>query len=146
MDRNQISIKISGWSLLILCFIVFNISGCAVLNCQGDYVVREKTAKFRITVTSTPSDADIYLNERFLGKTPARRIPIKINYKICCSGMLIATTGWNLCKGAGQYRYDLYVKKEGYETAGTTLKFVDLGRRRIGLEAYKYNADLLKKE
>ena len=123
----------------VLCFLVsFLIIGCA---CQGDYVTKEKVGIFHISVTSAPEDADVYFNEKFIGKTPAKNLPIKIRYNVSCSGLLFSTTGWNaVAPSAKQY---ILVKKDGYKTAGGKLEF-ETNRDKLTLKQNNFYVDLLK--
>ncbi|MFH1202149.1 MAG: toxin-antitoxin system YwqK family antitoxin [Candidatus Omnitrophota bacterium] len=78
----------------LICFLMLTIlTGCMPSRIQdlvdimryGDYVperkIKENSFTSFIAVTSEPSDAEIYLGEKFIGRTPII-LPIKVNYLI----------------------------------------------------------------
>jgi hypothetical protein len=121
------------------------VAGCATLFPQGDYVTRDVSTRFRISVDSSPQGADVYLNDKLIGKTPLKHFPIRIRYQLSASGMIFINTGWSLdC--ARCLEYSISVKKLGYMPGGVKLQFKELGRTKLGIERNKYDFLLEKQE
>ena len=126
---------IGVYLLMISCVFIL---GCSTLLPQGDYVTRDVSKTFRISINSNPKDADVYLNDKLLGKTPLINFPIKITYKLASSGVFFANTGWRLhCPQC--LKYSLIVKKEGYSIVSAKLQFKGLDRTGLELEKNKYD-------
>lgn len=122
--------------LILLSLLVSIISGCV---CLGSNIAKERNKVFRITVTSIPSEADIYFNGALMGKTPVKSLPIKVRY--------YTNPGcYTFTKLPSSYTtevYYLYVKKEGYKSLVTELNFINLGSK-IDLSDYDYHFEMKK--
>ena len=78
--------------------------------------VREKTSKCSFEVNSTPSGANIYINDRLLGQTNST-VSYPIHYRV--SRALLDQESTNSIIG----EYYLKVQKQGYKEDGTMLTF-----------------------
>jgi hypothetical protein len=98
---------------LLLCLIL--LGGCAGLT-PLDGVEKEEFHTFYLTVTSTPSDANIYINDMLVGRTPSRSVPLHVKY-----GYEI----YPLWKSAStpKENYILRVSKKGYKDAFENIRF-----------------------
>ena len=71
----KLTMKIKCIVLLLMCS--FALSSCCTLFCA-------KTEAPALTITSTPSNADVYLNKKYVGKTPYNHfgdeVDVKKNY------------------------------------------------------------------
>jgi len=112
---------------------------------QGDFVTRDLKKRFLITVTSTPCNADVYLNSNFIGKTPIKNFPVDITYQVAASGMFFSSTPWGI-NCAGCLKYFLEVGKKGYYSSIAKLEFIDLGGTKLGLKTKQYDFNLEEKE
>jgi hypothetical protein len=117
-------------------FVLVILSGC--LPPQGDYISKDCSQTFMISVTSTPNGAEVYLNNNFLGITPLHKSRIKVDYNISTSGLFFASTGWSV---GHPKEYYLFVKKNGYKTVIAKLGIVDVGSK-LRLRNNKYNFEL----
>lgn len=126
--------------LLSIILLLFIATSCVFSGPQGDAAYRARISKLHITITSNPSGADIIFHGKIIGKTPAKDIPIEVRYGNTGYG-LIVSSGWDTVIPENEY---IFLKKDGYKTAGGELEFNDLGRGKLGLETHHYHADLIK--
>ena len=104
--------------LIILLSLFFSVAGCGpvaetVLREKGG-IEKEKT--FYLGVSSNPPDADIYINDKLVGKTPSYSIPLSAQYN-CVMNLF----SWRVCSPVEQYL--LRVSKPGYRDSETDIRF-----------------------
>lgn len=136
-------------SLLLLATIL--LSGCAMLpdpwttltNPPSDF-----TKTFNIKVTSEPSDAEIYVNNMLMGRTPAKDIPVTVPYK------QVERLLW-AAELAKEGPPVLRVSKPGYKDVAVPLLLENLSQGVTGgrydymglnLKEYEYHLKLEKRE
>ena len=127
------------------------LAGCAMLpdpwttltNPPTDY-----TKTFNIDVTSEPSDAEIYVNNMLMGRTPAKDIPVTVPYKQVERFMWAA----ELAKEGPPV---LRVSKPGYKDVAVPLLLENLSQGVTGgrydymglnSKEYEYHLKLEKRE
>ncbi len=96
--------------------LILSMTGCATLERMGRGYETEEAVTFYMKVFSAPSDAEIYINDRLVGRTPCERVPLYVRYK-CFNDAL----GGKSCSTDGLYI--LRVSKTGYKDAIETIPF-----------------------
>lgn len=100
--------------LLFVLLIVLLFSGCAELITNTRNV--DTTQTFQLNVDSSPQDAVVFLNEKFVGRTPVK-FPL-VTKSICQEGVLVS---YSHCWPTEQYT--LKVTKEGYDDAVEMIEY-----------------------
>lgn len=124
---------------LILTLVFF--TGCITSVYADSYKSRVQT--FRITVTSTPDNSNVYLNDIFLGKTPLNNFPIKITYDIV-GASLLGSLGhvWSIpC--APCLKYYLFIEHPGYYDTVVKFQFDESHKNKLKLILEQNEFDIL---
>ena len=91
------------------------IAGCYSLPILDQPRSTNESTTVYVSVRSTPSDAEVYLNGRMLGRTPALDLPIAVSYTI--------NKDWMNRTARVDGQYVLTVSKNGYKTEAFPLEF-----------------------
>ena len=78
----------------------------------------ERSGISYITITSTPSDAEIYINDRLVGRTPSSNVPLSYKYEVWRQPYGLGHTNPYVKEG-----YIIRVSKKGYKDAFETIEF-----------------------
>jgi hypothetical protein len=98
---------------LLLCMVL--LSGCATLPFLQDREQEEFHTSY-LTVTSTPPDAEIYINDRLVGRTPSNNVPLYAKYSVTVTPL------WKT-HATVKEGYILRVSKSGYKEAVEEIRF-----------------------
>ena len=128
-------------SIVATIILLIGLEGCSMLTCQGDYVVVDKSTTAKVVVKTDPAGAEIFLNGKFVGKSP-KKIIIHIPYQAKCGGMFFAVTGFSLHHVD---EYKLSVVKEGYAKVEIPLQFKDAENLNMNLVKAKFDIKLTKR-
>jgi hypothetical protein len=101
--------------LLLTGTFLFGLSGCYSLPIIDQPRVTESSTTCYIAVTSAPSDAEIYINNMLVGRTPSERLPITVRYTV--------DKDWISRWADVKEQYVLRVSKEGYKDEAEPLAF-----------------------
>lgn len=129
--------------LFLMTGLLFLVTGCATVP-----FVRDVNTMYYLDVTSTPSDAEVYINDRLVGKTPSAQVPLTVTYT-SQPAFSFGTVNYV----AQKEQYVLRVHKDGYSDAIETIPLVVDGQGTFGgreswirPSKYKYNFVLKKNE
>ena len=109
---------------IICLFSVLFLTGCAAMGI--DQRIEERSEVFGLKVTSNPADAEIYINDRLVARTPAENVPLAIQYNYWVNPLALGGVSYGM-----KDSYILRVSKSGYENAVEPIVFKDAGQAYI---------------
>ena len=119
---------------IICLFSVLLLSGCASMGI--DQRIEESTDVRSIKVTSTPDDAEVYINDKLVARTPAENVSVAIKYNYWVNPFALGGSTYGMRES-----YILRVSKQGYENAVESLTFKNTGQAYIP-EKTEFHFDL----
>lgn len=106
-------------TLILIVLILFGgiimLNGCYSIPIIDQPRVTPSSSTEYISVESTPSDAEIYINNMLVGRTPSKGLPITVHYTI--------DKDWISRWADVREQYVLRVSKEGYKDEAEPLAF-----------------------
>lgn len=118
---------------VIICSMLFLV-GCAAMGI--DQRLEERSDVFGIKVTSNPSDAEIYINDRLVARTPAENVPLAIQYNYWVNPFALGGVSYGM-----KDSYILRMSKQGYDNAVEPIVFKDTGQSYVPVKS-EYHFEL----
>lgn len=103
------------YMILLLCLIL--LGGCVTVPYSLEQRQEKEFRTFYLSVNSTPQDADIYINDRLVGRTPSSNVPLYVRYSRHVNPL------WK-CIAEVNEGYVIRVSKSGYKDVAEPIIFV----------------------
>jgi len=130
------------------CFVV-SIIIMLLSGCLPTYQYKHNQVKtLKLSISSMPSDAEAYLNGKFIGMTPLDKIPFRVGYGLIRWG----TGAWelnapnDLNSQYSDFKYYIFIQKDGYKIAAARLTFGKIGNIDFALDKDNYYFELKEKQ